>query len=125
MRGDIDNTQYVRLDGAQSVQQRVVYSVREIPAQRMQTGLVQVQYSYVAVWRPYDPDDSQYDADWKTGTWLNIYRIRVPLDEPGPKANTSTYGWDEIQVDGTAVQLPKVEFALNHDLKKHLADVRA
>jgi hypothetical protein len=57
MKGDIDNTSYVELDGAPAARSRVVYGVKAIPEQRMQVGYVQVDYRNVVVWRPYDPDD--------------------------------------------------------------------
>jgi hypothetical protein len=101
----------------------VLYSVQSLPEQRIQVGSVQVDYSHVAVWRPYDPENLGYDAPWKSGVWRNIYAIRLPLDQPaGP--GRITYGLTLFEYGGVPTMLPRVELVLSSELKRFLENTR-
>lgn len=100
---------------------RVVYDYRSDPAQRMQTGYVQYDSSWIPVWRPYDPSDQGLYAAWQNGVWQNIYSLTMPLD---PDAKKVRYVMAEHNVEGGAqVRLPRVETSLTFALLKHLRDI--
>lgn len=120
MRGDIDNTQAVLLDGSPSARRRVIYSLRRVPEQRVQFGTVSVDYGIVAVWRPYDPSDDRWDAPWQSVPWRNVYRIKVPQhplpDRPGKVA----YEIDRLTIGDVTASLPVAELVLSHALAEYL-----
>lgn len=121
MRGDIDNTQWVCLDGSPSAKARVIYSLRRVPEQRIQFGTVKVDYGTVAVWRPFDPDDTGHDAAWKSAPWRNVYRVQVPRHPIPGRPGYIEYEVAEVEVGGVRAKLPVAELALSHQLKEHLA----
>jgi len=118
--GDIDNTSYVRLEGSPSARSRVVYGIRRIPEHHIQVGYVQVDYNYVVVWRPYDPDDDRWDAPWASGCWRSTYLMRMPRDQAAKDSGRPTYGIAPFECDGVTTYLPRVEMTLHRDLKEHL-----
>jgi hypothetical protein len=120
MKGDIDNTSYVELDGAPAARSRVVYGVKAISEQRIQVGYVQVDYRNVVVWRPYDPDDMGWEAPWKTGHWRNAYVTVMPRDQETKDPRRPTYSVTDFVDDNVTAQLPRVELRLHHALKAHL-----
>lgn len=120
MRGDIDNTQSVILDGSPSARNRVIYSLRRVPEQRVQFGTVKVDYGTVAVWRPYDPDDDSWDAPWKSKPWRNVYRIKVPQHPLPDRPGRVAYEIDRLTVGDVTATLPVAELAVSYALAEHL-----
>lgn len=120
MRGDIDNTQWVCLDGSPSARSRVIYSVRQVPEQGLQFGTVKVDYGTVAVWRPYDPANIGLDARWRSVPWRNVYRIRVPQHPIPDRPGRVAYALGEIEVGGLRATLPLADLDLSYHLKEHL-----
>lgn len=123
MRGDIDNTHLVSLDGSPSAKSRVVYSLRRVPEQRIQFGTVTVDYGTVAVWRPFDPDDTGHDAAWRSMPWRNVYRVHVPQLPISGRPGYIGYEVTETQVGEVRARLPVAELALSHHLEQHLAKI--
>lgn len=120
MRGDIDNTQWVILDGSPSSRSRVIYSVRKVPEQRIQFGTVKVDYGTVAVWRAYDPANDTYEAEWRSKPWRNVYRIRVPQHPIPDRPKYIEYAVDYLEMDGVQAKLPVAQLVLSEPLKAHL-----
>src|SRR5688500_13632001 len=117
MAGWSDNTQSVELDGSSSVRERVIFSVRNVPEQRVQFGTVKVDYGTGAVWRPYDPDDVSYEAAWKKGTWRNVYRVRVPQHPIPNKPRYVEYQIDQVTVGECEARLPLAELQVAYNLR--------
>lgn len=115
-----DNTQSVELDGSSSVRHRVVYSVRDVPEQKVQFGTVKVDYGTVAVWRPFDPDDKGADASWRNGVWRNVYRIKVPQHPIPNRPKYVQYGVEEVTVGEVCAKLPVAELQVSYQLQEHL-----
>ncbi len=120
MRGYVDRTQPVSLDGSPSAKNRVIYNVRRIPEQRLQFGTVQVDYGNVAVWRPFDPHDTDQEAAWRKVPWRNAYRIHVPQHPISDRPKYVEYAIDEVEIDDVRATLPVVRLVLSSHLKKHL-----
>lgn len=120
MRGDVDNTQWVCLDGSPSARSRVIYSVRRLPEQRLQFGTVKVDYGTVAVWRPYDATDTGPEAPWRSVPWRNVYRVHVPQHPLPDRPGRIAYTLDEVEIGGLRATLPTAELDLNYHLKEHL-----
>ena len=120
MRGDIDNTQLVIIDGAPSAISRVIYSRKEVPDQRVQFGTIQVGHRFVAVWRPFDPDDKGYDAAWRWIPWRNVYRVHVPHAPIPDRPRKLQYALDDLEIDGPRARLPVANLRLDSRLKEHL-----
>ncbi|WP_165184086.1 hypothetical protein [Caulobacter soli] len=100
---------------------RVVYDYRSDPEWRLQTGYVQYDSNSVPVWRPYDPEDRDLDADWRTGLWRNIYTMVMP---PSPGTKHVSYETEEYNTgSGQIAMLPRVEVRLTYLLREHLAKV--
>lgn len=118
-----DNTQSVDLDGSSSVQHRVIYSVRKVPEQRIQFGTVKVDYGTVAVWRPFDPDNTGPDAPWRTETWRNVYRIHVPQYPIPKRSKYVEYHIGEVAIDELWAKLPLVELRVSYWLREYLKSV--
>lgn len=123
MKGEIDNTQWVILDGSPSSRSRVIYSVRKVPEQRIQFGTVKVDYGTVAVWRAYDPDNDTYEAEWRSKPWRNVYRIRVPQHPIPNRPKHIEYAVDDLEVDGVQAKLPVAKLVLSELLKTHLREL--
>jgi hypothetical protein len=121
MRGDIDNSEHVSLDGSPTAIRRVVRSVRSVPEQRLQFGTVKVDYGRVAVWRPFDPTDTSFKAPWRAVAWRNVYHVRVPHNPIPGQPGYVTYDLDVIEIDGSKATLPVAHLALGYHLKEHLA----
>lgn len=115
-----ENQSRVILDGMQSATWRRVYGLQRHPEQRVQFGYVQVDYGYVPVWRPYDPDDDRWDAPWADGLWRNVYRLHMPRDQGDPKRPTYGLVPFEDQVRGGSAVLPRVAPVMNRHLREHL-----
>lgn len=98
---------------------RVVYDYRSDEAWRIQTGYVQYDNNHVPVWREYDPDDSSYEAGWRTGLWRNIYSLAMPQAVGAKYVSYQTTG-HEVR-PGSVAMLPKVEVRLTYLLREHLA----
>jgi hypothetical protein len=120
VRGDIDNTQPVCLDGASSAKARVIYSLRRVPEQKLQFGTVQVDYGTVAVWRPFDPDDTGYEAAWRSIPWRNVYRIHVPRHPIPDRPKYVEYAIEEMALGDVRAKLPVAMLELSYHLKEHL-----
>jgi hypothetical protein len=120
LRGEIDNTQRVILDGSPSAQSRVVYSVRRVPEQRLQFGTVKVDYGTVAVWRAYDPDNDTHDAEWRKEPWRNVYRIHVTQHPIPNRPKYVVFAIDDLEVSGVQAKLPVATLVLSYHLKGHL-----
>lgn len=113
-----ENQSRVILDFMPSATWRRVYGVQRHPEQRLQFGFVQVDYGYVPVWRPYDPDDDRWDAPWADGNWRNVYRMHMPRDQGDPKR--PTYGLVPFEEAGASAVLPRVTIVMNRYLHEHL-----
>lgn len=120
MRGDIDNTQPVCLDGSPSAKLRVIYSVRRVPEQRLQFGTVKVDYGTVAVWRPFDPADTGHEAAWRSIPWRNVYRVHVPQHPIPDRPKYIEYAIDEVEIADVRAKLPVAKLDLSYHLKEHL-----
>lgn len=123
MGGWSDNTQSVDLDGSSSVQHRVIYSVRKVPEQQIQFGTVKVDYGTVAVWRPFDPNNTGYDALWRKETWRNVYRIHVPQHPIPNRPKDVEYHIGEVAIDGVEAKLPLAELQVSYRLREYLKSV--
>lgn len=98
----------------------MVYSVREVPEQKVQFGTVKVDYGTVAVWRPFDPNDKDVDAPWRQGVWRNVYRIRVPQHPIPNRPKYVEYGVEEVTVGDVRARLPVAELQVSYRLQEHL-----
>ena len=123
MRGDIDNSQWVSLDGSPSAKARVIYSLRRVPEQRLQFGTVKVDYGPVAVWRPFDPADTGQEAAWRSVPWRNVYRVHVPQHPIPDRPGRIAYSLDEVDVGDIRATLPVAELSLSYHLKEHLKNL--
>ena len=120
MRGDVDNSSYVEIDGSPSARSRVVYGVRRIPEKRIQVGYVQIDYRNIVVWRAYDASEDRWDASWRTGIWRNAYAVRMPRDQATADPQRPTYELVEFEDEGVVALLPGVELRLARNLRGHL-----
>jgi hypothetical protein len=100
---------------------RVVYDYRSDRAWRIQTGYVRYDSNSVPVWRPYDPEDNRYEADWRTGLWRNIHSLVMP-QAPGAKYVSYQTVAHDVGM-GKVAMLPKIEVKLTHALVDHLTQV--
>lgn len=124
MRGDIDNSSFIELSDNPSVRSRVVYSVERVPERRMQVGIIQVSYGYVAVWRAFDPDDDRWDAPWQSNAWSNVYETVVPLDRDASTRRGKpykTYSLAAVEREGVMGRVPRAELRMTRRLVEHLA----
>lgn len=94
--------------------------MRKVSEQKLQFGTVKVDYGTVAVWRPYDPDNDNYDAEWRREPWRNVYRIHVPQHPISNRPGYVEFLIDEVDIGGVRARLPVATMEITHRLKEHL-----
>ena len=105
---DIDGTSHLR----------VVYGKMELFDRRIQVGYVQIDFLYIPVWRPFEPEDKDYFAAWRKGIWRNLHRLRMKQAVREGKVRLTL---EPHIVGEKVVSLPGATMQLDPQLIEHLA----
>lgn len=114
--------QKIDIGNGSHVMIRNVYDDRLDPESSIQTGYVKYDNHEVPVWRPYEAAVKVQNGIWKTGTWKNIFTVRMSR-----RANTNyvSYETGNFQQDNLVVRLPEVEIVLSFELCEYLKKRRS
>jgi len=96
---------------------RNVYHIQNNEALKMQMGYVEYNNSEVPVWRPYDIGNVSHDAKWRSGTWKNIYNLRMPHKK---NAKYIEYNVIEYSEGDVKAILPEVQVTLMFEVREYI-----